>query len=300
MKRIDIKGGYSCTNNCLFCIVGDRRLNQGDRDTKEMFSLLRRSREEGFEKVVLTGGEITMRKDLLVLIRYAWRMGFRDIHIETNGVLLHDDRLVESVVLAGANSFTVSLPAADAELYALLTRTEQSHFCRVIAGLKNIRKRTRRVGVNCTVNKMNADCLESVVRLSQGLGIRSVHFPFINLRGNAEAFIDKVGISLVEGAPSVRKAIALGIRLGMGMTTEMIPPCHLGEWKECSCDSMGSEMRIVGLEYIDTDFFSSKHRFRKKAKCCQECILDSSCPGINDDAYASRNLASLHPVRDDP
>lgn len=77
MKSVaDIKVGYLCNNRCLHCAIGDmkRDLEQDgvstDLTTEQVFQLLEQQSKDA-DGCVLTGGEITLRKDCAQLINKA-------------------------------------------------------------------------------------------------------------------------------------------------------------------------------------------------------------------------------------
>jgi MoaA/NifB/PqqE/SkfB family radical SAM enzyme len=69
----DIKVGYLCNNHCLHCAIGDfkRELEENnvatDLTTQQVFQLLENQACTA-DNCVLTGGEITLRKDCAQLI----------------------------------------------------------------------------------------------------------------------------------------------------------------------------------------------------------------------------------------
>ena len=75
MKKVDIKMGYSCNNDCIHCVIQDFKdacIASGrpvDLTTEEYEREMEESREKGCDFIVFTGGEPTMRKDLLYLLR---------------------------------------------------------------------------------------------------------------------------------------------------------------------------------------------------------------------------------------
>lgn len=84
MKTLDLKVGFSCNNNCRFCVQGNKRKKYGDKSTAELKKLLRKG-AKGHDRLILTGGEPTIREDLPELVGFAKEIGFKQIQIQTNG-----------------------------------------------------------------------------------------------------------------------------------------------------------------------------------------------------------------------
>ena len=74
--RVDVKLGFSCNNRCLFCVQGDKRHRVGDLKTAEIRERLKDARQHA-DNVVFTGGEVTLRRDLVELVAFAKSLGFQ-------------------------------------------------------------------------------------------------------------------------------------------------------------------------------------------------------------------------------
>ena len=67
-KRVDIKTGYLCNNNCKFCVQAHNK-KYANKSYDEIVFALERAAKDDFSGVVFTGGEFTLRKDSLRLVR---------------------------------------------------------------------------------------------------------------------------------------------------------------------------------------------------------------------------------------
>lgn len=296
MKRIDIKGGYTCNNNCLFCILGDKRSKVKDRTTKEIFKEIKKAANKGFDKIVLTGGEITIRKDFIKLLRYAREQKFKIIHVESNGKMFVYEDFVKKMLDNGANSFTVSLHASTAQDYAYITRSDIKSFGYVIRGLKNLKKFTNKISINCTINKVNYKKLTEIIGLCQKIGIESLNFNFLNVCGNANENKEKIMVNYQEVAPYLRKALEFAKENNISITTEMIPLCYLTGFEESCVELYDKKMEINALDYEETDFMKSIKEGRIKSEICSRCKYDRICFGILDDEQREINLKNLTPL----
>lgn len=113
-----------CNLRCVYCMPADgisfrpaAELMQDD----ELVSLIRIGAEVGVEKVRLTGGEPTVRANLVDIVREIAAMpGIRDVSMTTNAVLL--GRLAEPLARAGLRRVNVSLDTLDPTQFARITR----------------------------------------------------------------------------------------------------------------------------------------------------------------------------------
>jgi len=300
MKRIDIKLGYSCNNNCIFCILGDKRDKYKDLATKEIFAKISNARKEGIGKIVITGGEPTIRDDFFKIIRFAKDLGFEIIHIESNGLMFSYSNFAKKTVNAGANSFTISLHSPNPRDYAVLSNTSEENFYKVIEGINNIRKLTKNVGINCTVNKLNYRFLSEIVKLANNLGVISLNFPFLNPKGNAAIGKDnrkKVLISYKESKKYIEEAIKLAKKMHLGVSTEMVPPCIIPNHVDVIEELKEKQIRVDAIEYYDKDFVKSQSEGRTKSQKCPKCRFDKKCQGLMADYYRIYGDCEIIPIK---
>lgn len=106
----------SCNLRCRFCHNESQGPVQRGRGaevpTDQLRWLVAVAQTEGFRKFKLTGGEPTVRRDLLFLIRELRDVGADDLSMITNGVLL--SRLAVGLRKAGLPRLNVSLPTLSA------------------------------------------------------------------------------------------------------------------------------------------------------------------------------------------
>ncbi|RLE45274.1 hypothetical protein DRJ25_05915, partial [Candidatus Woesearchaeota archaeon] len=68
-KEIDIKIGNICNNNCMFCV--NERSREISKDFETIIKEIAQARKEGYSKIIITGGEPTIQKDLIKIIKAA-------------------------------------------------------------------------------------------------------------------------------------------------------------------------------------------------------------------------------------
>jgi cyclic pyranopterin phosphate synthase len=112
-----------CNLRCLYCMPDEMvfqpsaELMQDD----EILSLVRLFTSIGFDKIRLTGGEPTIRANLIHLVQeIAGTPGVNTLTMTTNGVLL--SRLASPLAQAGLQRVNISLDTLDPEKFRTLTR----------------------------------------------------------------------------------------------------------------------------------------------------------------------------------
>ncbi|GJM26457.1 MAG: cyclic pyranopterin monophosphate synthase [Phycisphaerae bacterium] len=88
---------------------------------EEIERVVRSAADVGFEKIRLTGGEPTLRSDLLDIVERIARVdGIKDLSMTTNGVLL--PRLAKPLASAGLNRVNIHIDSLDPQRFARLMR----------------------------------------------------------------------------------------------------------------------------------------------------------------------------------
>jgi cyclic pyranopterin phosphate synthase len=129
-----------CNFRCIYCMPEEGMIFSPKEEIltfEEITRIVRIAAGLGIEKIRLTGGEPTVRKDLPVLVRMLASVpGIRDIGMTTNGFLLK--KMARDLREAGLPRINVSLDTLDPEKFKLMTRRDVLH--RVIEGLEEAEK----------------------------------------------------------------------------------------------------------------------------------------------------------------
>lgn len=163
---------YRCNLSCRFCYAGCKCTSRTPSDemttaqVKRVLEVIRHDAE--VPSVSWTGGEPTLREDLVDLTACATRLGMR-ANLITNGTLLTAD-LVARLRIAGLRSAQVSLEGPSSEVHDGLTQVAGS-FVRTIEGIELLKDAGLHVHTNTTVNRINAPHLREIVRLVGEMGL---------------------------------------------------------------------------------------------------------------------------------
>ncbi|MFM8323055.1 MAG: GTP 3',8-cyclase MoaA [Chloroflexota bacterium] len=112
-----------CNLRCVYCMPEDMtfRPNAAMMQDDEILQLVQLFAGLGFDKIRLTGGEPTVRQNVVEIVRgIAQTPGIRSLSMTTNGVLL--PRLAEPLKAAGLQRVNVSLDTLDPGKFKRLTR----------------------------------------------------------------------------------------------------------------------------------------------------------------------------------
>lgn len=277
-ERVDIKTGWLCNNMCRFCVQGNKRELFGNHSTEEVRKLLREARKDS-DSIVFTGGEVTIRKDLLELVSYAKSLGYRIIQIQTNGRMLAYRKACEDLIAAGANEFSPALHGHIESLHDYLTNSPGS-FRQTVRAIKNLKELGQVVITNTVITRSNFRHLPEIANVLIGLGVDQYQFAFVHPLGRAaENFASVVPrMSLIE--PYVKQGLMLGIQSGRRVMTEAIPYCFMEGFEYYVAERIIPRTKIFEGHVTIDDY--TEHRLtegKAKGPRCRECAFNRVCEG---------------------
>lgn len=118
--RISVNSTSSCNLNCIFCHrEGEERGKEVLMNPEEIERIARVLKEFEVEKVKLTGGEPTLRVDIVEIVERLGRLGLDDLSMTTNGYRI--PQLAKRLRDAGMNRVNISLHSADPDRYRFIT-----------------------------------------------------------------------------------------------------------------------------------------------------------------------------------
>jgi MoaA/NifB/PqqE/SkfB family radical SAM enzyme len=151
-----------------------RTTTRDELSTQEWFDVIDQLGAAGIIKANFTGGEPLLRADTPLLMRRAVAAGITDLHLNTNAILLDDQRRA-AVLDAGVRSFNISVDGATAELHDRL-RGAEGAFDTTVARIRDlVALRDRyplKVRLNFTVMRENLSQVPDIAQLADELGVR--------------------------------------------------------------------------------------------------------------------------------
>jgi cyclic pyranopterin phosphate synthase len=168
-----------CNLRCVYCMpeFPDWMAQEGILSYEEIHRLTSIFVRLGVEKIRITGGEPTVRRDLPTLVRLLSALpGLRRIGLTTNGILLSE--LAPRLREAGLQRINISLDSLDRERFREMTRRDSLH--QVLRGIDAaIEVKFSPIKLNCVVMRgVNEDEVVPFVEFgrARGLEVRFIEF----------------------------------------------------------------------------------------------------------------------------
>ena len=111
-----------CNVKCFYCHHDGIVPQNYEMTSNEMQRIVKVAKEIGIEKIRLSGGEPLIRDDIVDIVSKISSVGFRDISLTTDGVLL--GKYAEQLYNAGLTRVNVSFDTLNPEKYKQITKRD--------------------------------------------------------------------------------------------------------------------------------------------------------------------------------
>jgi cyclic pyranopterin phosphate synthase len=301
IRRVEINLGWACNNDCVFC--GEQERREISRDVgrfripgEQVKADLLRYRRAGYNHVTFLGGEPTIRKDLVELVKLARMLGFRNVFVTTNGRRIADRAFLRTLLQAGLTDVCVSVHGPDAATHDALTRRAGS-FAQAAAALANLAAEGHPFHTSTVVTTPNAPRLAETVRFLHGFRPVHVYLALPNPSGGAYREFTRLYPTFAEVAPHVHAAIDAARALDQLLTVSKLPLCHL-TGREGYADDLfwaAAQRRSINPQVQD----EIEQRFADRtahALACRGCRFRTVCEGVESLYLQRRGTDELVPV----
>lgn len=172
-------GAWHCNQKCLHCYAANQPLGtRPELDTDQWLAIIEKCRAAGVPQLTFTGGEPTLRHDLVKLVRAAQWFVTR---LNTNGRML-TSHLCKELYEAGLDAVQVTLYSADEAVHNELVGA--AGFQDTVNGIQNALAAGLNVSINTPLCTLNQDYAKTVA-FAQELGLRYLSCSGLIPAGNA-------------------------------------------------------------------------------------------------------------------
>lgn len=320
-KTYDLKVGYTCNNHCIHCVIepniNDLKIRNEKLDTSYGDIVKEMESPDFIEagSVVLTGGEITVRRDFMRIVKtIVKKQPNKFIYIQTNARKLKE--YVEELSQVSKNiQYVVAVHSSNEELHNKIVGNkffEKSPYVETMEAIEEIERVygdfAKVARIEIVISNINkADLFNTIVDMHK-MGVKNIGISYPHLDGFLFSMgIDKVkeiGFSYEELKPTLTKVYRyLELNDELYVEFEEVPRCM---WRDeegkllKSLKNLGEMGRVnqeISVKFpgqeANHDFaqkWVEMHRYTDK---CKSCAMRNSCPGIwfeSEEAFGSRGF----------
>ena len=273
---ITIIASKRCNNNCRICARSHLHIEEAGLNKIE--DQLRSIRAANRTEVILTGGEVTLHKDIFEILELAKSLGFSKISVQTNGRLFADkDFAKRAAAMGDFLDVFLSIHGHTAAIHEEITGVRGS-FAETLLGISHLVSLNVPVRTNTVICQPNYQYLEMIADFLIAEGVKNPQFGFIHPTGEALKNEATMIPDIEVAAPFIKKALSRNEN-GVTVLTEAVPFCLL------------DNQFIYAAENISISDYA-----KIKGKECSDCLHYSACPGIWKSYFSLRNFV-FRPVK---
>jgi radical SAM protein with 4Fe4S-binding SPASM domain len=166
--RMDLALTYRCQNDCPHCYVG-RPKDFPEMSTEQWKRVIDRCWELGIPHLTFTGGEATLRPDLVELVQYAEDVGLIT-GLQTNGRELRDPAYLDELLLAGLDHVQITLESHDPAVHDRMVGVKGA-WQETVEGIKTVVDADIYMMTNTTMTTENVGGIEETIAFAASLGV---------------------------------------------------------------------------------------------------------------------------------
>jgi len=277
---VDVIMGYECNVQCDYCSVTDD-LRPSNMTTAEVVDRLAEARGMGIHKVSFGGGEPTIRKDLVPVVRWCGDRGFDFVKVVSNGLMYQYEKFSRNMVEAGVTQFNISVMAHTEELYRGIMGLPGA-LDMVTRGVRNLVSMGVEPILDLIVKNDTHEHMDDIIEHWAGLGVNHFVLWLVSLsdrnRDNVESLprISEIREDLVRAFTKSRE-------LGVKCESRHIPRCMLKGYEEFVRDLRQDRVRVVtpGSVFNLWESEISANKYTEKCAVCR--YFEGECMGARED-----------------
>lgn len=168
---------WKCNERCGHCYL-DHGIG-GDMTTDEIKKAFDQLAEAGSLFLIISGGEIMLRKDIFEIVAHARSLTF-DVRLKTNGILIDEDAAGRFGEM-GVRRTDISIYSWRPEVHDAVTMIRGS-FVRSIAAARLLRSQDIEVSLSVPIMKQSSEDYPGILALAAELGVLTKFDPMITPR----------------------------------------------------------------------------------------------------------------------
>lgn len=315
-RQIEVQLGHLCNNRCVFCVSGQlseqRRAPQ--LALQPILAQIAQARAAGAQRVTLLGGEPTIQRGFLDVLRFCVDQGFDEIVLFTNGVMTPRQsfraRVFEALDALGAEAsrrvlWRFSLQGGNRAEHDATTLNPGA-WDRITDSLDVLRERGARLTANMCVVESNYRSVPELAAIAARYGFENLHLDMVRPRDSGdrtEAELRAMMARYTDMAPYFAE-LSRQVDERLGPTWDLnfgnLPYCtnlpiahrihHDGQ------DTVTVAADGQGNTQVGFDKYLDKRTDKHKPESCAQCVFNGDCSGVFDHYRQFHGDGEFQPV----
>ena len=301
-RQVEVQLGHLCNNRCVFCVSG--QLSEQRRAPQLLLEPILRqlavARAEGATRITLLGGEPTIQRGFLEVLRFAVDQQFDEIVVFTNGVMTPRETFRNRVFAVledlGADAqkrviWRFSLQGGNRSDHDATTLVNGS-WDRIVDSLAILRQRGARLTGNMCVVESNYRHGADLAVVAADNGLENLHLDMVRPRDSGDRTDDELRAMLARYTDMAPHFNSL-----MDQADALLGPnwdLNFGNVPYCTNLRVAHRIHHDGQDTVTVaadgqgntqegfNKYEDKRVDKHKPLSCADCVFDAKCSGIFD------------------
>lgn len=290
MRWLELAAGYDCNLRCVGCFSRDAAAHQ-QMDSRQAVEWLRRGRQQGARHFWFGGGEPTLRRDFLPLLKAARQLGYERIKVQTNGLLFAYPELVERAVAAGMTETNLMLRSVDPAVHDAQVGRDGAHAL-LAQAIEHLRGKVRLEG-DVLVTTPTVDTLPQLVSHYAALGLERFS---VWLFSAAEPTLSPLVPRLADLGPRLVEARERALAAGATLVSLHTPHCAVPP-EAWDVQFAPARMELFVVNPGGRAFYLHESQMEQAnwVEACKTCAARGPCRGVRPDYLAVHGAGDAKP-----
>ena len=274
MRKIFVVMDYVCNNECLSCAKKSEK--RGSLSSEQILQYMEQINPGVEDFIELSGGEPTLRKDLLNLCRKIKEEYKTNLIVLSNGRRFSDRKFAKDFKATGIDRVMTAFYSPDKEIHDQVTQRVGS-FSESVRGLENLEELRMPISIKTIIIQQNYRQLPRFVNFAYDTFPSAwVSLHGLIMRGSARDNAEQVVPRYSNIKPFVEDALDIAIGRGENLGVFMLPSCIIDPiyWKYLSINWKEMSESMIYLSPERNVFGNIE---TTQPKYCEGCFIGDGC-----------------------
>ena len=276
-KRIDLKVWFDCNNKCIFCVQWNKRNKFKPKKIEEIKNILLKEYDLWSKSVVFTGWEPTVYPKLTEAIKYAKKIGYKQIQIQSNWTNFDKIDYLKELIDAWVTEFSPSIHGFCKKTHDKQVSTPWA-WERVVKWIINLKNLNQNIIINSVITQINYKEIPKLALFLIKLNVNQFQFAFVHILWSANKNKQIVVPKKSDVIPYIHRALDLAKLHQVKAFTEAIPYCFMKWYEWAIAEKIIPETSVIDAEHkIDSYSDYRWNEWKIKWEKCKKCKKYNVC-----------------------
>ena len=270
-----------CNEKCLFCSQDhERRLSAIMPSDADIFHRILLWKKQWYWMLWFTWGEPLIHPNILKYVKFASKIWFNLIRVQTNGVMLWYPWFAKKCIDAGVTYFKISVHHYKSEIHDYLVWLPWA-LNNVLKWIEEIQKYWWRIWINIVLTKQNYKDLVDFFNFFFNKWITDYVMIFPLYEWSMYEQADIVGLKYSDAIPEIIKVLKIFDKAWLKRPLVLNIPLCMMPWYETAIIQTFNWTAVLNLDWTKSNIDENKDVWKKRIKHCSTCKYNKICFGID-------------------